>query len=58
MDKEQLVALLEAVRADMIGHNGVSDKVAQACQFAIWHLRGEPSFVERNDTRRAQRDED
>lgn len=54
MNREELIALLEAVRRDMIRHNGVPNEIAQACQFAIWHLIGEPSFVERNDRKRAE----
>lgn len=58
MSKEELIALLEAVKGDLIRYSaGNSDKsyaaLATAAMFAIWHLKGEPSFVERNDARKA-----
>lgn len=51
MSKAELIALLEAVRRDLIRDSELSC----ACQFAIWHLQGEPSFCERNDRFRAER---
>jgi hypothetical protein len=52
MDKETLIPLLETVRADLARYSSGKSELANACQFAIWHLKGEPSFVERNDKMR------
>ena len=54
MNREELVALLEAVKHDLIRDGGGMTELSCACQFAIWHLKGEPSFVERNNRRRAE----
>lgn len=55
MTKGELIALLEAVRRDLIRDRGGMTELSCACQFAIWHLQGEPSFCERNDRFRAER---
>jgi hypothetical protein len=50
MTKVELIALAEAVRADLIRYNDdPNEPIALACLFAVWHLKGEPSFVERHD---------
>lgn len=63
MSKEELIALLEATKGDLMRYSaGSSDNLplramAVAATFAIWHLKGEPSFVERNNKARAEKDE-
>jgi hypothetical protein len=50
MTKAELIALAEAVAADLIRYKSdPNEPIALACRFAIWHLKGEPSFVERNN---------
>ncbi len=57
--KLELIDLLEAVRKDLLRRdirNPIYDGMAFACLSAVWHLKGEPSFVERNDALRAKDD--
>lgn len=54
MKHEELITLLEAVKHDLIRSGSGLTELSNACQFAIWHLKGEPSFVERNNRRRAE----
>lgn len=56
MTRPELIALLEAVRADLVRDSGKTTELSRACLFAIWHLKGEPSFVERNDQRRTEQE--
>ena len=50
MNKEELIALLEAVGKDLSKYkNDPINDISLACTFAIWHLKGEPSFIERHN---------
>ena len=55
MTKDELIDLLQAVKRDVVRDRGQMTELACAIQFAIWHLQGEPSFVERNDRWRAEK---
>lgn len=61
MTKYELLDMLLVVKADLIRSAAVvaPEKMALAemCQFAIWYLKGEPSFVQRNDEMRRKADE-
>lgn len=57
MTKEQLADMAEAVKKDMLrygtsqngGIDESTDVLCRMLQFAVWHLRGQPSYIQRRE---------